>query len=116
MAAFSHSAVDSREQAARIRQAWANLDKTDTYGGISLAEFETAIAELDSATELIARLEDQLAGARDTQRSRKAALWAMVKRARYGAKAQYGDDSEAFGRFGGIRISERQPPRSKAQA
>ncbi|GAB4579416.1 MAG: hypothetical protein Fur0022_21540 [Anaerolineales bacterium] len=35
------------------------------------------------------------------------ALWNLVKRARSGAKAQHGDDSDEYEPFGGTRLSER---------
>ena len=113
MGFISNPAADSREQALRIRQAWSNLDSSRTYGGLTLAELEAAIGELDQAETHVASLEDQLEGARLALRTRRLVVWDMVKRARNGAKAQFGDDSEDYGRFGGIRSSERKRPRAR---
>jgi hypothetical protein len=44
------------------------------------------------------------------------ALWSLVKRARAGAKAKHGDDSDEYERFGGTRLSERRPRRPKSTA
>ena len=53
-------------------------------------------------------LNDQLTSARNDRDAARLALWNLVKRARSGAKAQYGDDSDEYERFGGTRLSERK--------
>lgn len=112
MADTQHSPTDTREQAVQIKEAWTNMGSTVTYGGMTLTELETTIARLDSLASSIAQLEDRLTSARNEYQSTRYALWNLVKRARAGAKANYGDDSDEYQRFGGTRISDRARRRS----
>ncbi len=95
------SPSNTKAQALQVREAWANIGPDMTYGDLTLAEFQAGIADV----------QDQLTNARNTFHARRNALWTMVKRARAGAKARHGDDSDEYERFGGTRMSERKPRR-----
>lgn len=107
-----HSPTDTRDQAMQIKEAWANIDPTVAYGGMTVAQLEEALTKLDAAAATIAQLEDRLANARTQHREQRRVLWEMIKRARNGAKAQHGDDSYEYERFGGTRLSDRIRRRS----
>ncbi len=104
----------TKAQALQIREAWANIGPDMTYGDLTLTEFQAGIAEMEAAEATIADVQDQLTNARNTFHDKRNALWALVKRARAGAKARHGDDSDVYERFGGTRLSERKPPRRSA--
>ena len=108
MADRSTSPVETKDQALRIKEAWANINPNATYGDLALAEFTAALTALGEAETAIQGLEDQLTSARNVQKERRYALWSLVKRARDGAKSRHGDDSDEYERFGGTRMSERR--------
>ncbi len=101
--------ANTREQALQIREAWTNTDASAAYGGLTLADLQAAVAALEAVEITIANLEDQLTGARNERHARRYVLWDLIKRARAGVKAQHGDDSDEYERFGGTRLSERKP-------
>ncbi len=101
-----------KEQALRIKEAWSNIGQSATYGDLTLAEFQASIADLEAIETAMARLQDQFTSARNEFHDRRYALWNLVKRARAGAKARHGDDSDEYERFGGTRLSERKTRRS----
>ena len=105
--------TNTKEQALRIKEAWANIGANATYGDLTLAELQATITALETAEATIKGLEDQLTQARNAAHEKRRALWSLVKRTRAGAKAKHGDDSDEYERFGGTRLSERRPPRPK---
>ena len=107
---------DTKEQAHRIKEAWANIGVNVTYGDLTLAEFQAAITALETGEATVKSLEDQRTKARNAVQDQRRALWSLVKRTRAGAKAKHGDDSDEYERFGGTRLSERRPRRSKRSA
>lgn len=104
--------TDAHEQALEIREAWNNIDRTAKYGSVTLTEFDALINETSAAEAAVTSLEDQLAAARQDLWAKKSALWEMVKRARSGAKAQHGDNSSEYERFGGTPMSARRRRRT----
>lgn len=101
------SPPNTRDQAVLIKEAWENIGGGETIGGVTLPQVETALGEFDAVERTIIDLQDQLTSARNQRKDRRYELWTLVKRARIGAKAQYGDDSDEYERFGGTRISEQ---------
>lgn len=101
------SPSDTKYQATHIRDAWQNMGNTEVFGGITYAEFTAALTAFEARELEIGKLEDQLTSARNSLHASRLALWNLVKRARAAAKAQYGDDSDQYERFGGTRLSER---------
>jgi hypothetical protein len=99
---------NTKDQAVEIRDAWLNMGNTETFGGITYTEFTAALSALETTETTISSLQDQLTNARNTRDANRLALWNLVKRARSGAKAQKGDDSDQYERFGGTRLSERK--------
>ncbi|MBL8148377.1 MAG: hypothetical protein JNN15_00435 [Blastocatellia bacterium] len=102
-----HSPADTFQQAQKIKDAWSSIDPEAVYGTITLADFEKAIAELGVSEAEINRLLDQLSGARARHEEQRYRVWDLVKRTRSGVKANYGDDSNEYKRFGGTKLSER---------
>ncbi len=102
------SPSDTKAQALKIKEAWTNMGPTSTYGDITLTDYTAAITALETTEAHIKNLEDQLAGARNACQDQRYNLWLLVKRVRDGAKSKYGDDSDAYKRFGGTRMSDRK--------
>jgi hypothetical protein len=115
MADKQNSPVDTRAQALRIKEAWSNIGTANTYGDMKLADLEAAIAALDEVDATLRQLEDRLTQARNEYKAKRYALWDLVKRARAGAKAKHGDDSDEYERFGGTRMGERQRRAAQSQ-
>ncbi len=110
MADKQSSPTTTREQAVQIRNAWTSIGATATYGDMTLTELEAAIAALDAVEATIGQLEDSLISARNDYWHKRHLLWELTKRARAGAQAKHGDDSDQYERFGGTRISDRRRP------
>ncbi len=108
---MARSPSHTKAQALQIREAWTNIGPDMTYGDLTLTGFQAGIAELEAVEATIADVQDQLTNARNTFHDKRSALWTMVKRARAGAKARHGDDSDEYERFGGTRLSERKARR-----
>jgi len=109
------SPASTKEQAWQIRQAWSNIGESVTYGNMTLAEFTAALTELEAEEATLKSLQDQLTSSRNQIKANRYRLCDLVKRARAGARARHGDDSDELERFGGIRMSERKR-RRRSQA
>ena len=103
---MAKSPTDTKDQANQIRDAWQNMGNTEVYGGVTFTELATAITSFEAVETTLRSLEDQLTSARNSRDASRLALWTLVKRTRAGAKAQKGDDSDEYERFGGTRLSE----------
>ena len=108
--------TDTREQALQVRETWRNIGTTASYGDMSLAEFDAQVTEMDEAAQMLTRMEDQLAAARDQYHEKRRQVWESIKRTRLSAKLKHGDDSLEYERFGGTRLSayKRRKPALKA--
>ena len=110
-----HTPTDTRDQAVQIRDAWNHLGRSLTYGDLSVVELETMLAQMDKTETEVNQLEEQLATARNAYVMARKQVWSMVKRARSGVKAKYGDDSFEYERFGGTPMSARRRRRPAAK-
>jgi hypothetical protein len=110
MATKQSGPTNVRKRAAQIREAWSNIEADATYGDLTLAEFDAAIASLEEGHATLHNIEDQLTKARNERDVRRQTLWDMTKRVRSAAKGKHGDDSDEYERFGGTRMSERKRP------
>jgi hypothetical protein len=108
MVSRKSSPSDTKEQAVRIREAWSNIGQSIVFGEMTLADLQAALAALEATETTIANLEDQLTSARNELYERRYVLWNQIKGARAWVKAQYGDDSDEYERFGCTRMSERK--------
>jgi len=108
MVARHSSPSDTKEQAVQIREAWTNIGQDVVFGEMTLADFQAAQAALEATETTIANLKDQLTSARNEFYEKRYVLWKQIKGARAWVKAQYGDDSDEYERFGGTRMSERK--------
>lgn len=102
------SPTDTQEQAEQIQIAWHNFDPAATFGDLTLTQLTAGVTQLLDAEKQINQLEDQLTSARNAAKAKRYELWQLVKRARAGSKAKFGDDSDIYERFGGTRMSERK--------
>ena len=114
MTTKKNSPTNTRQQAHLIKEAWTNIGQSVVYGGLSLQTFTTNLDNLEKTESLVSSLEDQITAARNTLVDQRYELWDMVKRSRNGAKANHGDDSSEYERFGGTRISQRDTRTKKA--
>jgi hypothetical protein len=107
------SPPNTREQAEKIKESWANIDKEVAYGDISLTEFNTSLEEIKKTENNIRSLQDQITEARNILVKQRHELWELIKRVRNGVKAKHGDDSSQYERVGGTRMSERSAKSKK---
>ncbi len=108
MADKQYSPSNVKDQAMQVKEAWINMGAEATFGGLALAEFDASLAALNEVEATLKNLQDQITSARNERKARRHAMWTLVKRVRTGAKAQHGDDSDEYERFGGTRMSERK--------
>ena len=102
---------DVVSQSESIKNAWAQINATLTFGSLDL---QSLAADIENTTILLSeidKLETQLLNKANRRNELYATLWDTVKRVRAGVKAAYGDDSSEYEMVGGTRISERKSPR-----
>src|SRR5437868_2730018 len=94
----------------RISNAWRTLAPDKTFGGMTLAQFETAAAPSLTKRQLIASLNSQLADATAERDQADDALMGKIKQVVAGVLADptEGPDSALYQEMGYTRESARQ--------
>ena len=101
---------DIEEKLERILNGWRTLAPEKSFGGMSLAQFEAAVAPSKDARQRIEALETQLA---EAKADRDAADEVSTKKAQQVvngvlADPEEGPDSPVYEAFGYTRQSERK--------
>ena len=99
-------------EAEQIARVWAD-NPSFSLGDITLAQFQTKIAELRNARGKAEALRTQLTAIVNEANARRDDLAELVSRARSGFRAQYGPDSTQYEQAGGTRASDRKRPARK---
>ena len=103
-----HSPSNTMQQAVKTRQAWRQVGTEVELGGFAFDDFDKAELEVDETDATIARLETELAHARNQRVDRRFDLWQIVKQVRLAARVFYGEQSSEYEMFGGTRLSEQK--------
>jgi hypothetical protein len=98
------------EKIDRILNAWRTLAPDKTFGGMTLAQFEAAMAPSKAARQRIKDLEDQFMGAKADRDEADATILAKAQLVIAGVLADptEGPDSALYQAFGYTRQSERK--------
>ena len=99
-------------EAEQIARVWAD-NPSFSLGDITLAQFQTKIAELRNARGRAETLRTQLTALVNEANARGDELSELVSRARSGFRAFYGPDSTQYEQAGGTRASDRKRPARK---
>ena len=99
-------------EAEQIARVWAE-NPSFSLGDITLAQFQTKIAELRNARGKAETLRTQLTALVNEANARSDDLAELVSRARSGFRAHYGPDSTQYEQAGGTRASDRKRPARK---
>lgn len=94
----------------RILNAWRTLAPDKTFGGMTLAQFETQVGKSDAVREKLDQLDDQL---KQEQANRQSEDEKTLKNCDAVVKSvvadpEYGDDSALYEAMGYVRKSERK--------
>jgi hypothetical protein len=100
--------LDTLDQAAAVLAACKQIDPNLKLGKQPQAELATALEQVQALQSQINGMELQLIDLRNKREARLISIWDTVKRARYGVKGIYGDDSSEYELVGGTRMSERR--------
>jgi hypothetical protein len=106
--------TDTLEQAQSILSAWKLIDPALKIGPLTLEAIAGEMATVKELQEKIIHLQNELLDIRNERDAAIIGLWNNVKRARFGIKGIYGDDSTEYDLAGGTRQSERKKPRRRA--
>lgn len=98
------------ERLEQIVRAWQTLTPTESFGGMTLAQFKTAIQPSVDAHATIASLEAQLLAAQNARDNANKASLDKVQLVINGVigNPDHGPDSDLYEAMGYIRKSERQ--------
>ncbi len=107
---------DVLEQAQAVFSAWMQINSTQAFGTLTPIVLDTELSSAIGVQKQITDLETQLVDLRNRRDAVNANLWSMLKRARSGMKAIYGDDSSQYEMIGGTRMSERKTPTRQTTA
>ena len=99
------------EKIERTTNAWRTLAPEKSFGGMTLAQFETAVAPSRDSRRRIDDLNDQLIGAMADRDAADDASAARIQQVVAGVLADptEGPDSALYEAFGYTRKSERKP-------
>jgi hypothetical protein len=99
-------------EADQIARVWGE-NNSFSLSGVTLAQFQTMIADLRTQNGLTEGLRTQLTAAINDTNSKADAVQEVVTRARGGFRAFFGPDSTQYEQAGGKRLSERKRPTRK---
>jgi hypothetical protein len=104
------NAKKTEEKIERMINAWRTLAPDKTFGGMTLAQFEAAVAPSRVARQKVATLETELANAYAERDSADQVSEAKAKLVVAGVLADpdQGEDSPLYEAFGYTRTSERK--------
>ena len=98
------------ERRKHFIHAWRELAAEESFGGMTVAEFEAATAEMETVRKRIITVETTLTGLRmDRDRADQAARELFIQVA-HGVRGNlsYGEDSALYRGMGYVRKSERK--------
>ena len=100
----------SKAKIDQVANAWETLAKTETFGGMTLAEFKTAVQPSQAAREALTALNDQLTAAHNTRDAADQASLDKVQLVVNGVVGNpaFGPNSDLYEAMGYVRESERK--------
>jgi hypothetical protein len=107
---------DVLNQAQGVLTAWKQIDGTMAFGALNVDALSEAVSASREMQSEISRVDTQLTNLRNQRDDLFSDAWDMVKRARAGIKATFGDDSSEYELVGGTRMSDRKTPARKVNA
>jgi hypothetical protein len=112
------SPKDNEEKLRRILNAWKSLAPDKTIAGMTVAQFEAAIAPSFDTRTQIADLENQLTQLMNSRNDADEASMAKAAQVVAGVQADpaFGPNSSLFEAMGYVRKSERKPGRRRGGA
>lgn len=107
---MANSPKDNQERYHRILTAWKTLAPSKTFGGLTLAQFETQCGESDGARDEVSQIEDEL---KQKQTNRETKDGKTLKDCDGIVKSvvadpEFGDDSALYEAMGYVRKSARK--------
>jgi hypothetical protein len=101
---------DTAEKLERFANAWRTLAPDKSFGGMTLAQFETACAPSNTKRAAVAELEERLRAAKADRDTADDVTADAMERVVNGVRADptEGDDSPLYGALGYTRSSERK--------
>jgi hypothetical protein len=101
---------DNKAKIDQATNAWETLAKDKVFGGMTLAQFKTAVQPSQAARDTIAALEKQMTAALDAREAADATSLAKVQLVVNGVMGDpaYGPDSALYEAMGYVRKSERK--------
>jgi hypothetical protein len=96
-------------KARDFQRAWSELVPEASFAGMTLADFETALAPFDAAAKDLNDLTVQAAAAKTVLNQEESALRGMLNKVAHSVRADlnHGDDSPLYRAMGYIPRSER---------
>jgi hypothetical protein len=107
---------DVLNQAQGVLTAWNQIDQSMAFGSLNVEVMTATVSASREVEAEISRLETLLTDKRNQRDELHSDAWDMVKRARSGIKAAFGDDSFQYDMIGGTRISDRKSSARKVAA
>ena len=99
----------------QIARVWSD-NPSFALNGVTLAQFQTMLSELETSQRVTEDLRTQLTEAVNETNGRSAAVTEINTRARAGIRGFFGPDSTQYEQAGGTRRSERKPRARKPPA
>ena len=107
---------DVLTQAQVVSGGWSQISPTLAFGTLNAAALTADITAATALEAELVKLEALLTEKRNQRHLLYNAMWDKVKRARFGFKANYGDDSSQYEMVGGTPLSERKTRTRKTAA